>query len=79
MYAWVQKHEKNANRPRPIRVIRLRGCCVSTGGNLLFGEARQCTASIVLLLDCGGGENGGDRLAVLKLAGTLRIGFCQTF
>jgi hypothetical protein len=34
----------------PLGVLRLNG------RELLFGEARECTAPIVLLFDCGGEE-----------------------
>jgi len=55
MHAWVQKHEKNENRPRPIRNIRLTGVRLN-GRELLFGEATERTARIILLFDCGGEE-----------------------
>ena len=56
MYAWVQKHEKKENRPRPIRAIRLRGVLRlnERGAPLRGGET--AISKIILLFDCVGEE-----------------------
>src|SRR5271157_2395340 len=56
------------------RVSRLRGCCVSTSRNFSSERRENLRRELYCCSTAAAKKNDGDRLAISKLAETLRIG-----
>jgi len=54
-----------------------QGVCVSTGGHCASERRENISVQLYCCSTAAAKKNDGDRLAVPKLAETLRIGFCQ--